>query len=78
MRTIVRVGEVGFIILVAVLISFSSVDAKFEFFKQEKANHPDLKCVSCHVSVPKKGDEDKKLNETGRFYQENKSFPTKK
>lgn len=70
------------IAIFAVLSGFSSAgitDAKYEFFKQEKENHPDLKCATCHITpVPKKGDEDKKLNETGKFYEQNKTLPPKK
>ena len=82
MKAITKVAGIGFALFMALsLIGFSIgiADAKFEVFKQEKENHPDLKCATCHiVPVPKKGDEDKKLNETGKFYQQNKTFPPKK
>jgi len=77
MRAIGSAVVGGFGIL-AMLLAFSVADAKPEFFQKEKANRPDLKCASCHVSIPKNGDEDKKLTETGKFYQKNKSLPTEK
>jgi hypothetical protein len=76
MKIAARFARVCFVMLVFILISFGVADAKYEIFKQEKENHPDLKCATCHIApVPKKGDEDKRLNETGKFYQKNKSFP---
>ena len=77
MRAIGSAVVGGFGIL-AMLLAFSVADAKPEVFQKEKANRPDLKCASCHVSIPKNGGEDKKLTETGKFYQQNKSLPTHK
>ena len=54
------------------------VQAKPEFFMNEKANQPGLTCKTCHVSTPAKGDADKKLNETGKYYQEHKKLPCTK
>lgn len=85
MKTMAKFSKKGFAILaaVALVIGSSSVsaEARMEFFKQEKANRPDLKCTTCHSSVPKAADiaaGEKNLNEAGKFYRANKNFPSKK
>jgi len=48
------------------LVSTAEVEATMKYKKDTGK-----KCTFCHTAIPKKGDEDPKLNEEGRKFQEN-------
>jgi len=55
-------------LLLVVFISLYSVTAQATLkYKKETGK----KCTFCHTGIPKTGDEDKKLTEDGRKFQEN-------